>query len=254
MVSALPLVFAVLEDDRLCTVLETATLKQPYGTTDHPGTVSDAATSRWRRGAWAGEIEHPDTVLEDVAWPGPGPLPRERCERRSGRRAVCSAGTGLGCRPLGRHARVERGVQRAEAVSRGIVTSCCFVPYQCDTLVAVRVESPRVQLVNALDGNAPACNSHSHNSPACSLHGLHDARCVVNSKNSVCEVFARGRGVCVLGERKALSTSTLCQVWGSAVGELAPLQQASGMLHEEASAGCKGSLRLKISPKVKIQP
>ena len=65
----------VQEDDRLCT-------------------VSEAATSKWRRGAWAGETQHRDTVLEDVAWLGPdtgrdvGPLPRVRCEPRSGRRAA----------------------------------------------------------------------------------------------------------------------------------------------------------------------
>ena len=55
------------------------------------------------------------------------------------------------------------------------------------------------------------------------------------------EGVARGRGVCVPGETKALSTRTLCQAWRPAVEELAPLQQASGNLHEVAWAGCPDS-------------
>ena len=73
-------------------------------------------------------------------------------------------------------------------------------------------------------------------------------RCVEIWKNSVGEGVARGRGV--PGRTKALSTSTLCQVWRPAVKELAPLQQASGSLHEEAWAGCNESFSLKISQEV----
>ena len=87
-----------------------------------------------------------------------------------------------------------------------------------------------------LYGNARAHNSHPQNSPTRSLHGLHDARCVENSQNSVGEWVARGRGVCVPGGTKALSTSNLCQVWRPAVKELAPLQQAPGSLHVETWA------------------
>ena len=54
-------------------------------------------------------------------------------------------------------------------------------------------------------------NSRSHNSqnsPACSLRGVHAARSVQNSLNSVGDRVVRGRGVCVPGETKSLSTST----------------------------------------------
>ena len=118
-------------------------------------------------------------------------------QSQRGRRAAREAGAGF--RPLGRRARAERGVQRAEAGSRSV---CSFVPHECDTLVAVRVESPssRVQRVfDALHGNAHAHHSHPQNSPARSLHGLHDACCVENSHNSLGEGAARGRGVCVPG-------------------------------------------------------
>ena len=45
---------------------------------------------------------------------------------------------------------------------------------------------------------------------------------------------------------------TLCQVWRPAAKELAPLQQALERLHDEAWAGCKGSLSQKISQEVEI--
>ena len=128
----------------------------------------------------------------------------------------------------------ERGVQRAEAGSRS------FVPRGCDSLVAVRVESPSslVQRVfDALDDNAHAHNSHPQNSPARSLHGLHDAFYAENSQNSVGGEAARGRGVCVPGGTKALSMTTLCQVWRFAATELAPEQQSSGSLHDETWTG-----------------
>ena len=47
------------------------------------------------------------------------------------------------------------------------------------------------------------------------------------------ERAARGRGVCGPGGTKALSMSTLCQVWRPDAKELAPEQQASGSLHDE---------------------
>ena len=55
-------------------------------------------------------------------------------ESQRGRRAARQAGAGF--RLFGRRARAERGVQRAEAGFRR------FVLHECDTLVAVRVESP----------------------------------------------------------------------------------------------------------------
>ena len=148
---------------------------------------------------------------------------------------------GVRFRPLGRRARADRGVQHAEAGSRSV---CSFVPHECDTLLAVRVESPssRVQRV------------FSQNSPARSLHGLHDARCVENSQNSVGEGVARRRGFCELGGTKTSRTSTRGQFSRPVVEELAPVQQASGSMHEEAWAGCNECLSLKISQEVEIVP
>ena len=54
-------------------------------------------------------------------------------------------------------------------------------------------------------------NSQPHNSHSplvCSLHDVHVARGVQNSSNSVGDWVVQGRGVCVPGETKALSTST----------------------------------------------
>ena len=135
------------------------------------------------------------------------------------------------------------------------MTSSSFVSHESDTLVAVRVESPasRVRRVfDALHGNGHARNSHSQNSPARSLHGLHDARCVENSQNSVGEGAARGRGVCVPGETKSPSMSSLCQVWRPAVKELAQTQQASRKLHVETWAGLLQGPGLRISLEVEI--
>ena len=87
-------------------------------------------------------------------------------------------------------------------------------------------------------------NSHSQNSPARmhenslarSLHGLHVARSVLNSLNSVGDRVVRGRGVCVPGETKFLSTSTRLGVRCPAVETLASPQQAPGSVHGEVWA------------------
>ena len=83
-------------------------------------------------------------------------------------------------------------------------------------------------------------NSQSHNSqnsPACSLHGVHAARFVQNSLNSVGDRVVRGRGVCVPGGTKSLSTSTRRGVRRSAVDESAHPQQTPLKLHVETWAG-----------------
>ena len=54
--------------------------------------------------------------------------------------------------------------------------------------------------------------------------------------NSFCCACTNSSGG-VRGGTKPLSTSTRCTAWPSAVEELASLQQASGSLHDEASAG-----------------
>ena len=66
---------------------------------------------------------------------------------------------------------------------------------------------------------------------------MHVARCVQNSLNSVGDRVVRGRGVCVPGETKSLSTSTRLGVGRPAVEKLASPQQASERLHEETWAG-----------------
>ena len=52
---------------------------------------------------------------------------------------------------------------------------------------------------------------------------------------------------------KTLSTSTRCAAWRPAAEELAPLQQASGSLHDEAWAGRVGSSSLGICQEVEIE-
>ena len=70
--------------------------------------------------------------------------------------------------------------------------------------------APIVSMCERQSQNSQPHNSHS--SLACSLHDVHVARCVHHSSNSVGDGAVQGRGVCVPGETKALSTSTR---WGS---------------------------------------
>ena len=60
-------------------------------------------------------------------------------------------------------------------------------------------------------------------------------------------------GVDVLGGTKPLSMSTRCTFQRLGVWKLAPLQQASGSLHDEAWACPVGCLSLTISKEVEIQ-
>ena len=87
-----------------------------------------------------------------------------------------------------------------------------------------------------------------------SAHVRATGRNVRNSLNSVGDTVAGGRGHCVLGGTKPLSTSIRC--WGGRLAEekLASSQQASGRLHDEASAGRVESLGLAIFQEVEIQP
>ena len=95
-------------------------------------------------------------------------------------------------------------------------------------------------------------NSQTHNSHgtlARSLHDVHVARCVQNSSNSLGDEIVRGRGVCVPGATKSLSTSTRSAVRRSTVYESAHTQQKPLKMHVETWAG----LQLpKIFPKVEI--
>ena len=82
-----------------------------------------------------------------------------------------------------------------------------------DLFVSCRVEDPssRVARVNT------ALHQNSHSTPARPLHDVHVARCVQNSMNSLGDGAVRGRGLCVLGGTKSLSTSTRTGVRRSAV-------------------------------------
>ena len=112
-----------------------------------------------------------------------------------------------------------------------------------------RSENPSVRWnrVNVILHESQSCcmtrtlqNSQSHssqNSPACSLHGVHAARSVQNSLNSVGDRVVRGRGVCVPGRTKSLSTCTRTGVRRPAVEKLASPQQAPLKLHAETWAG-----------------
>ena len=92
------------------------------------------------------------------------------------------------------------------------------------------------------------------NSSARSLHGLHVARSVQNSLNSVGDRGVRGRGVCVPGETKSLSTSTRLGVRCPAVEKLASPQQAPGSLHGEVWASILQKQGPKIFREVEIVP
>ena len=165
----------------------------------------------------AGETDLPIKVLECVT-------------------GISKQGTLLEVRSVGRSARVER-VQRTEAgFKRSSCRASSGVDSSCDSLSATRVESPssRAQRVNvALHENSHLHNSHARmheNSLARSLHDLHDARFMLNLHNSVGDWAVRGRGVCVPGETKPMSTSTRLGVRCPAVEKLASLQQAPGRL------------------------
>ena len=80
---------------------------------------------------------------------------------------------------------------------------------------------------------------------------MHVARCVQNSSNSLGDGVVRGRGVCVPGETKALSTSTRCVVRRPAVGEFAHPQQTP---HVETWEGLLCNQGPKIFREVEIVP
>ena len=67
--------------------------------------------------------------------------------------------------------------------------------------------------------------------------GIWSFRNFGNSNNSGGDTSGRGRRVSNPGGTKPLSMSTRCKGWRPAVGESAPLQQASGSLHDEAWVG-----------------
>ena len=86
----------------------------------------------------------------------------------------------------------------------------------------------------------------------------HDNSCTgvhANSSGTIaCGNSRVGRGHDEPGGTKPLSTRTRCKVWRPAVGESAPLQQASGSLQGEAWLGHVQSSSLKISLHVEIGP
>ena len=95
-----------------------------------------------------------------------------------------------------------------------------------------------------------ARNSQYAHTRATGLHG----REFQNSMNSVGDTEAGRRRFTVSGRTKSLRPSARCMVGRRAGKELALVQLASGRVHEETWAGCKGSLRLKISQELEIVP
>ena len=98
----------------------------------------------------------------------------------------------------------------------------------------------RTGRVNAILHAQHSQNSQIHNSHSSitrSLHDVHAARCVQNSLNSLGDGAVRGRGVCVPGGTKSLSTSTRTGVRRSAVYESAHTQQTPLKLHAETWEG-----------------
>ena len=110
---------------------------------------------------------------------------------------------------------------------------------------AIRTDRVNVILHEQHSQNSQTHNSHS--TIARSLHGVHVARCVQNSSNSLGDGVVRGRGVCVPGVTKSLSTSTRSGVRRSAVYESAHTQQTPMKLHEETWAGLLTNQGLRSS-------
>ena len=117
---------------------------------------------------------------------------------------------------------------------------------------AIRTDRVNVILHAQHSQNSQTHNSHS--TIARSLHGVHVARCVQNSSNSLGDGVVRGRGVCVRGETKSLSTSTRSGVRRSAVYESAHTQQTPLKMHEETWAGLLRNQGPKIFREVEIVP
>ena len=85
-----------------------------------------------------------------------------------------------------------------------------------------------------------------------SLHDVHVVRCVQNSMNSLGDGAVRGRGVCVLGGTKSLSTSTRTWVRRSAVYGSGHTQQTLLKLHLETWEGLLRNQGPKIFREVEI--
>ena len=100
---------------------------------------------------------------------------------------------------------------------------------------AIRTDRVNVILHAQHSQNSQTHNSHS--TIARSLHAVHGARCFQNSSNSLGDGVVRGRGVCVPGETKSLSTSTRTGVRRSAVYESAHTQQTPLKLHVQTWEG-----------------
>ena len=193
---------ALLEDDRLSTELEAGALE-----TDRPSAVLETRAST-----------AVDVFLELVSL-------NAVVELRG--RVV------LGFVPLGRRARAEHGVQRAEAVSDSFDNFVAAVD-PCESHVT-RADRVNVILHEQHSHNSQTLDSHS--AQARSMHDVHFARCVQNSSNSLGDGVVRGRGVFVLGETKSLSTSTRTGVRRSAVYESAHAQQTPLKMHVVTWAG-----------------
>ena len=155
----------------------------------------------------------------------------------------------MGCRSGGRFG--WRAKRRAEAGSDFVAA-----------FTVGETPSARWNRVNVILHESQFCcmtrtpqNSQTYNlqnSHACSLHDVHVARSVQNSLNSVGDRVVRGRGVCVPGETKSLSTSTRLGVGRPAVEKLASPQLASERLHEETWAGLLQNQGPKIFREVEI--
>ena len=121
------------------------------------------------------------------------------------RRAALRAGALF--RPVGRRVRAEHSVQRAEAGSDFASQFCpCDPPLVRLNRVNDIIRVSQSRFKSRLSQNSLTHNSHS--TIARSLHAVHGARCVQNSLNSLGDGVVRGRGVCVPGGTKSLSTST----------------------------------------------
>ena len=170
--------------------------------------------------------------------------------RRRGARTISSSRCSSSAQGVRFSACSKRFLGSAEAFSGVVPSSHSFVAF--DSL-SLRVESPssRVQRVTAaLHGHHNACDTHnSQNS-----YSVHGACGVQNSLNSLGDEVVRGRGVCVPGETKSLSTSTRTGVRRSAVFESAHSQQTPLKLHVETWEGLLGNQGPKIFREVEIVP
>ena len=128
---------------------------------------------------------------------------------------------------------------------------CCWL-WPASALRALR----RVLVLIQMCCSLAVSRIHLHELHGSTLHSIriHIVHLHVSCMMCMLHAVVRGRGVCVLGRTKSLSTSTRCGVRRSAVFESAHSQQTPLKLHEETWAGLLRNQGPKIFREVEIVP